>query len=181
MSRKHMMSTMCAAAIVCSGEEVLAQTIYKQTDAAGRTTFTDRPAANVMVVPYATFSRPERGSLPPPRIVIRARSDLEQALFSHSPMASMHAATIDFNEATRRLTQARQSRQDGMEPRPGERTDSPGTSAMDRRYQRRQQKLERDVVAAERRSQETSLVRSALLRIALRSDGKTDPIKLAQP
>ena len=181
MSRKHVMSTMCAAAIVCSGEEALAQTIFKQIDAAGRTTFTDRPAATAMVVPYATFSGPERGSVPPPRIVIRARSDLEQALFSNSPMASMHAATIDFNEATRRLTQARQSRQDGMEPRPGERTDSAGTSAMDKRYQRRQQRLQRDVVAAERRSHETLLVRSALLRIGLRSDGKTDPIKLAQP
>ena len=55
MSRKHVMSTMCAAAIVCSGEEALAQTIFKQIDAAGRTTFTDRPAATAMVVPYATF------------------------------------------------------------------------------------------------------------------------------
>ena len=119
--------------------------------------------------------------MPPPRIVIRARSDLEQALFSNSPMASMHAATIDFNEATRRLTRVRRSRQDGMEPRPGERNDSAGTSAMDKRYQRRQQRLERDVVAAERRSHETLLARSALLRIGLRSDGKTDPIKLAQP
>ena len=119
--------------------------------------------------------------MPPPRIVMRARSDLEEALFRHSPMVSMHAATIDFNEATRRLTQARQSRQDGVEPRPGERTDSAGISAMDKRYQRRQQRLERDVVAAERRSHETSLVRSALLRIGLRSDRKSDPIKLAQP
>jgi hypothetical protein len=152
MSRKHMMSTMCAEAIVCSSEEALAQTIFKQIDAAGRTTFTDRPAANAMLVPCVTFSGPERGSVPPPRSVIRARSDLEQALFSHSPMVSMHAATIDFNEATRRLTQARQGRQDGVEPRPGERTDSAGTSAMDKRDQRRQQRLERDVVAAERRS-----------------------------
>ena len=52
-----------------------------------------------------------------------------------------------------------------------------GISAINTRYQRRQQKLEREVAAAELRSHETALVRSALLR----SDSKTDAIKLAQP
>lgn len=113
----------------------------------------------------------------PPRIANGTRSDVAQALFSNSAMTSMYAATIDFNEATRRLRQARQSRQEGMEPWLGEQTDSAGTSAMSKRYQRRQQRLEREVVAAKRRLQQTSLVRSALSRSE--SDGKTDP--LAQP
>ena len=161
--RKHVMSKMCAAAILCCAEGVLAQTVYKQIDATGRTIFTDRPTADSgVVVPYARTSSQEGGSVSPPRIAIGTRPELAEALFSSSPMTSMYAATIDFNEATRRLRQARQNRQEGMEARPGERADSAGTSAMNTRYRRRQQKLERDVVAAELRSHETSLVRSAL-------------------
>jgi hypothetical protein len=91
-------------------------------------------------------------------------------------MRSTYAATVDFNEAGRRLRQARQSLQQGIEPRPGERIDSAGTSAMDRRYQRRQQRLERDVMAAERRSRETSLALSALMG----RDGNVDPVRLAR-
>jgi hypothetical protein len=176
MFRKHMMSMMCAAGILCSGEGALAQTIYKQIDAAGHVMFTDRPAAG-MVVPHATLLSHEGGSVSPPRRANGVWSDLAKALLSHSAMNSINAATIDFNEATRRLLQARQDRQEGMEPRPGEQADSAGVSAMNRRYQRRQQKLEREVVAAELRSHETELVRSALWR----RDGKTDPVKLAQP
>jgi hypothetical protein len=56
MLGRHITAKICAAAILCSGGEVLAQTIYKQIDAAGRTIFTDRPTADAMVVPYITFS-----------------------------------------------------------------------------------------------------------------------------
>jgi hypothetical protein len=175
--RKHMVSKICAAAILCSGEEVLAQTIYKQIDATGRTIFTDRPDTAGTVVPYERFPNQERGSVSSPRIVTGTRSDVARALYTKSAMSSTYAANVDFNEATRRLTQARQSREDGIEPRPGERTDSTGTTAMDKRYQRRQQRLEREVVAAERRSHETSSVWNAFLR----RDGKTDALKLAQP
>jgi hypothetical protein len=48
---------------------------------------------------------------------------------------------------------------------------------MNERYQRDRQRLEREVVAAQRRSNETSLARSALLRI----DARAYPLKLAQP
>ena len=44
-------------------------------------------------------------------------------------------------------------------------------------FQRRQQRLEREVVVAERRSHETSLVWNAFVR----HDGKSGPVKLAQP
>ena len=177
MSRKYMMSNICIAAILCSGDSVLAQTIFKQVDAAGHTTFTDRPPAEGIAVPYLSLPGPERDWVPPLRIAIQARSDVEQALFRHSPMTSMHAATIDFNEATRRLTQARQSRRDGIEAQPGERADVAGTSAMHKRYQRRQRRLERAVVVAELRSHRTALIRSALLEL----DAKIDPPRLAPP
>ena len=177
MFRKHLMSKMCAAAILCSGGAVLAQTIYKHIDATGHTIFTDRLSFDGIVVPYERFPIQERGSVSAPRIATGTRSDVTKALFSNSAMASMRAATVDWNEATRRLRQARQSRQEGMDPRPGERADSAGKSAMNQRYQRRQQRLEGEVVAAERRADETLLVRSARLR----SEGKTDPLKLAQP
>ena len=177
MFRKHTMSKICAAAILFSGEGVLAQTIYKQMDATGRTIFTDRSAADGVVVPYETFPNQQRGSLSPQRVATGTRSDVAKALFRNSAMSSTYAATVDFNEAGRRLRQARQSREEGIEPRPGERIDSVGTSAMDKRYQRRQQRLEGEVVAAERRSHETSLVWNAFLRLP----GKTDAVKLAQP
>ena len=177
VSRKHLIAKICAAAILYSGGGVLAQTIYKQIDASGRTIFTDQPESDGIVVPYTTFSNQEWGLLPLPPVASGTRSDVAKALFRNSAMSSTFAATVDFNEAGRRLRQARQSRQEGIEPRPGERTDSAGTSAMDKRYRRRQQGLEREVLAAERRLRDTSLVRSALLR----RDGKTDPVKVAQP
>jgi len=177
MLRRHIMAEICTAAILCSGGGVLAQTIYKLIDATGRTTFTDRPTADGIVVPYVPFPSQQRGSLSPPRIETGMRSDVAKALFSNSAMNSIYAATVDFNEATRRLRQARQSRQEGIEPRPGERADSAGASAMNTRYQRRQQKLEREVVAAERRSHETALIRSELSRRA----GNAEPLELAQP
>jgi hypothetical protein len=170
MLRRHIMAEICAAAILCSGGGVLAQTIYKRIDATGRTTFTDRPTADGIVVPYVPFPSQQRGSLSPPRIETGTRSDVAKALFSNSAMNSIYAATVDFNEATRRLRQARQSRQEGREPRPGERADSAAASAMNKRYQRRQQKLEREVVAAELRSHETALIRSTLLKRNARID-----------
>ena len=163
MIRIHVMSKMCAAAIAifCCAEGVSAQTIYKHIDSTGRTTYTDRPAADSAV---ATSPNPERGSVPSPRIATGTRSDVSKALFSSSAMTSMYAATVDFNEATRRSRQARQSRQEGMESQLGERMDSTGASAMRAHYQRRQRRLEREVVAADLRLHQTSLVRSALSR-----------------
>jgi hypothetical protein len=169
----QLMVHMCATGILCS-RGLLAQTIFKDIDAAGRTTFADRPAAG-LVVPRETLPGQER-----PRIASGTRADVAEALASNSRMSSMYAADIDFNEATRRLWQARANRQEGVEPRAGEWADNAG--AMNQRYQRRQKRLEREVVAAERRSRETSLVRGVLLGHALSgTDAKTDPHKLAQP
>ena len=185
MFHRYMLARICAAALVCSGGEVLAQTIYKQIDGAGRTTFSDRPAAS-SVSPYETSRRQEGSPLSPPRIGNGNRSDGANALASNSAMSSIYAATIDFNEATRRLRQARDTRQDGMEPRGGEWRDSAVTSAMAERYQRRQQRLERAVVTAERRAHETSVLRDTLLmravgRLSECTPYPPDPTRAARP
>ena len=121
MFRRHMLARICAAAIVCSGGEVLAQTIYKQIDAAGHTTFSDRPAAG-SVSPYETSRNQEGSPVSPPRIANGNRSDVASALASNSAMSSIYAVTIDFNEATRRLRQARDTLQgDGTSRRRVER------------------------------------------------------------
>jgi hypothetical protein len=164
-SRRHVRNTVwriCAAAFLCAAAGVSAQTVYKQVDAAGRSTFTDRP---------------DMTPSPSPRTASVSALDVANALASNSAMTSLYAATIDFNEATLRLRRARQTRQEGMEPRPGEWTDSAGTTAMNKRYQRRQQKLEREVVAAELRSHETALIRRTLLK----RDAEIGPLKVTQP
>lgn len=171
----------CATALLGAAASASAQTIYRQVDDAGRSTFTDRPPSGSAIVAYA-ISLPDArlGSASRPLVGIGARPDVARALRSHSAMTSMYAATVDLNEATRRLRQARQSLQEEMEPRPGEWADS--AYQLNARYQRRQQKLKREVVAAERRSHETSLVQSTLLRIALsRSDARIEPLDLAPP
>ena len=89
------------------------------------------------------------------------RSDVADALMRNTAMSSSYAATVDFNEATGRLERARERREEGIEPRAGERADSSGAGAMNIRYQMRQRGLQREVVAAERRSHQTSLVQSA--------------------
>lgn len=150
----------CAAAILCVAAGASAQSIHKQVDSDGRITYTDRPETT-----------------PLPRAATVSDSDVVSALARHAAMTSMSAAIVDFNEATRRLVRARQSRQEGLEPRFGENTDAAGVRMMNERYQRDRQRLEREVVAAQRRSNETSLARSALLRI----DARTYPLKLAQP
>ncbi len=177
-----MTATICAAAVLSSGGGVLAQTIYKQVDAAGRTLYTDRAGAEGIVVAHVTSSAQQPGSLSPSRTATGTRSDVAEALSSSSVMSSMYAATVDFNEASRRLRQAQQSRLEGVKHRPGEWTDS-ADSAMDKRYQRRQQRLARAVETAERRLHQTSVVRSAWLRSALLagSDDRIDPLRLPQP
>jgi hypothetical protein len=157
MFRKHMIWKFCAAAILCGSEGGSAQTIYRQLDSTGVITFTDRPAADRVVESYV------KSSIALPRAVNGNRSDVADALARNTAMSSTYAATIDFNEAKRRLMRARENRQEGMELRSGELADSSSTGAMHKRYQNRQERLRREVVAAERRSLETSLAQRASL------------------
>lgn len=175
--------TICATTLLGAAASASAQTIHRQVDDAGRSTFTDQAAASDgVVVPYAAVPEKDPASASAPGIASSARSDVARALRRKSAMSSMYAATVDFNEAARRLRQARQGLQEEMESRPGEWTDGAGSKQIKERYRKRQQKLEREIVAAERRSHETSLVQSALWRSTLsKGDRKTDPLKLAQP
>jgi len=125
-----------AAAFLCAATGVPAQTLHRQTDSEGRTTFGDRadatpsPRAETVEAPEAT---PVRKSAISPR----------------------RSAMIEANEAQRVLKQARLARERGAEPLPAERVRSAGAGAVNHRYWRRQEKLRRDVEQALRRSNET--------------------------
>ena len=125
-----------AAAFLCAATGVPAQTLHRQTDSEGRTTFGDRadatpsPRTETVEAPEAT---PVRKSVISPR----------------------RSAMIEANEAQRVLKQARLARERGAEPLPAERVRSAGAGAVNHRYWRRQEKLRRDVEQALRRSNET--------------------------
>ena len=128
----------CAVAVFCAAAGVSAQTIYKQVSATGHITYTDRPDP-------APSPRPE----PAPAL------DVANALASNTAMSSRHAATVDANEAARRLRQAQLEREHGAERLPGEQAHSTDASVVNQRYWLRQEELRRVVVQAQRRLDET--------------------------
>ena len=156
---RHNVWRICAAAFLCAATSASAQTVHKQIDMDGHITFTDQAETTPL-------ARKTKG----PGL------DVASALARNAPMTSMHAATVDYNEATRRLVRARQSRNEGRAFRLEEGADSAGIKTMNGRIQRGQQRLDSEVVAAQRRSNQTSLVRSDLLRI----DGRTDGLQVAK-
>jgi len=68
---------------------------------------------------------------------------------------SRRGATIESNEAARRLQRAQTDRRLGTEPRPGELNAGNGARAVNYRYWRRQERLRHVVEQAQRRSTET--------------------------
>jgi hypothetical protein len=128
----------CAAALLCAAAGAPAQTIYKQVDAAGHVTYTDRP-----------------DTTPSPRPATVPALDVANALASNTAMSSRHAATIDANEAARRLRQAQLEREQGAERLPGEQAHDTDASVVNQRYWQRQEELRRVVVQAQRRLDET--------------------------
>lgn len=136
-SRRHSLNivwSLCAAAWLCAATGVPAQTIYKQVDAAGHTTYTDRPD---------TTLPPQAASIP--------ALDVRTALASNSAMSSRGAALIDANEAARRLRQAQLERELGAERLPGEEAHGADASVANQRYRQRQDELRRRVELAQRR------------------------------
>jgi len=132
-------SCLCALALLCAAAGTPAQTIiYKQVDSAGRITFTDRPDANL---PAQAMTGPALEAPKAPAAVVT--------------MASRRSASIDANEAARRLAQAQLMRSEGAEPLPGERT--PGTGVPNERYWQRQEKLRVLVEQAQQRANETRM------------------------
>ncbi|HEX7954899.1 MAG TPA: DUF4124 domain-containing protein [Burkholderiales bacterium] len=148
----------CATALLCAAVGVPAQTIHKLTDADGHITFTDQP----------DWTPRTRGA---------PDSDVVSALATSSPMTSKSAASIDSNEAKRRLLRAQQIRRNAQAPSPGVNFDVVDVTLMNERYLRGQGRLDREVVAAQRRSNKASSIRN----VVPGSGSKTEPLKLAQP
>ena len=140
-------SYICALALLCAATGAPAQTIYKQVDLAGKVTFTDRPDIN----------------LPAQAMTSAAQAMANPALEAPKPparvglMTSRRSASIDANEAGRRLTQAQLMRSEGADPLPGELTQSSGAAVPNQRYWQRQDILRVQVEKAQQRSNETRL------------------------
>lgn len=125
----------CAAALLCAAAGVSAQTVFKQFDAAGRVTFTDRP-----------------DTAPSPSTALAPALDVASALASNSVISTRRAATIDANEAARRLGRAQLERKQGAQPLPGEQARGTDASVLNQRYLRRQEKLRHVHEQAQRRA-----------------------------
>lgn len=151
---------MCTTALLCAAVGVSAQTIHKHTDADGHITFTDQPE-----------------DTPAPRARGAPDSDVVSALNSGSPMTSQSAASIDSNEAKRRLLRAQQSRRNALAPSSGVNSDVVDVTLMNQRYLRNQKSLDREVAAAQRRSNETSSTRN----VAPENGNRTDAPKPVRP
>lgn len=132
-------STLGALALLCAAAGTPAQTtIYKQVDAAGRVTFTDRPDSSL-----------------PAQSMTGAALEAPRAPGGVILMTSRRSAAIDANEAARRLAQAQLMRSEGADPLAGERT--PGTGVPNERYWQRQEKLRVLVEHAQQRANEARM------------------------
>ncbi len=70
-------------------------------------------------------------------------------------MSARRAAAVDINEAAGRLARARNQREQGVPPLPGESAPGADASAVNYRYWQRQEKLRRMVEDAQRRYNES--------------------------
>src|SRR5687768_17436756 len=112
-----------ALALLCVAMGAPAQTIYKQVDASGRVTFTDRPDASLPAQSMASPMSMTSPVLESPKPVARA-----------SLLTPWHSASIDAREAARRLAQAELMRREGADPLPGEQTRGDAGLAPNARY-----------------------------------------------
>jgi len=135
---RNVVSTFCAAALLCAAAGVSAQAIHKQVAADGHATFSDRADAT-----------PSLPAAAPPA------SDAENAPARTRIISTRRGAAIDANEAARRLKQARLTREQGAQPRRAEWARGSDAGTVNHRYWRRQEKLRLEVEYALRRSNET--------------------------
>jgi hypothetical protein len=172
----RMIAALWAAGLLSASADGWAQTIYRQVDAAGHISFTDRrepaPADSSIFSPKEQQDE-KSGSASRSGV----RHDVASALALNSAMTSGFAADVDFKEATRRLRQARQDRRDGKKALYGEQVERNDSNGQYVRYRKRQQGLERDVVLATRRVEETLRARGGYETLESRSE----PLNLAQP
>ena len=120
--------TACMAAFLFCATGAAAQVIFKQTDETGRTIFTDRadPAARTVamyvVAQYNDSSAQPDDPLMRPAAATHKLTDVERALQRMAPISSARAATIDSNEAARRMRQEQRTHTKGAETLPAEPT-----------------------------------------------------------
>ena len=134
-------ANLCALALLCAATGTQAQTIYKQVDAAGKVTFTDRPDSSL---PAQSMTGPLLEAPKPPVGVVL--------------ITSRRSAAINANEAGRRLAQAQLMRREGEGLLPGDLTHGSGEKVPNQRYWRRQEKLRVLVEQAQQRTNETRLL-----------------------
>jgi hypothetical protein len=135
----HAAQAILAAVMLCIAAGASADAIHKEVDSEGRITFTDRT---------------ETAPLSPPAPA--RSSDVAIALANRAPMNSKDAATVDNNEAARRLARAKQNRSAGTAPQPGNAADGDLVKKLNQYYLQDKKKQEREVVAAQKRSDQTS-------------------------
>jgi hypothetical protein len=129
----------CVAALLCAAAGTSAQAIYKGIDSAGNVTYSDQP-----------------DTIPTWHLATVPAQDVKNALAGNHAISSRRAATIDADEATRRLGQALQERKQGAERLPGERADVADPTGANHRYRTRQEDLQREVEQAVQRATRTA-------------------------
>jgi len=128
----------CAVALLCAPAGVAAQLVYKQFDAAGRITYSDRsdPASSTSTA------------------TVTAALDVERALARSTAMSSRGAAIIDANEAERRLKQV--EREQCPEQPPPVQARGADAIAVNHRQASCQHELRRAIERAQRRVDKAS-------------------------
>ena len=115
MFSMRMMVALCAAAVLCGAQGVLAAEIVKQIDGDGHVTITNNPGPDAsMILRYAALSG-WSGEQPGPQQTASAnwQSAVERALSNMARISSARATTIDANEAVRRSRQEPDDAGDG--------------------------------------------------------------------
>lgn len=128
----------CAAGLFCLATACSAQAVYRQVDAAGSITYTDRPDPEAAEVSLIVSS--------PDAPVFTQRG---------TGVSARRANRVDVSEAARRLSDARAQRVRGEAPLPGERSLGADLGPVNERYWTRQEALRRMVELALVRWNET--------------------------
>jgi hypothetical protein len=136
---RNIARSLCAATLVCAAAGLSAQTIHKAIDAEGRVSYSDQP-----------------DTTPTLHLATVPALDVANALARNAPISSRLAATVDADEAARRLGQALLDRKLGAARLPGERVDGADAVAANQRYRVRQEDLQREVEQALHRASLTS-------------------------
>lgn len=136
-----MKSTLLAAALALCAANVSAQAIYTSVSLDGHKTFSDRADTN-----------------PDP---VAEAADAPKPARRRTFVSSRLSASVNAQEAQRRLAQTKQTRKQGLTPLPGESVPVPGGLAVNTRYWSRQERLRLDVERAQRRANEMNQLQLA--------------------